>query len=128
MALVLLPQLLKILIGVETVFSIVGAHIMTFHAIVCSLSYLCLDHLLKASYCLRCFYGESLRTGEDLKVELRSYARPGLIVTLLLAVLLAFGPMSKALAQPSAGPVASAGGPVTAHRLDSAIESVIHYP
>jgi len=128
MALVLLPQLLKILIGVETVFSIGGAHIMTFNAVVCGLSYLCLDPLMKASYCLRCYYGESMQTGEDLKVELRSYTRPGLIVTLLLAVLLAFSPLSKALAQPSAGPIASAGGPVTAQRLDSAIESVIHYP
>ena len=79
MALLLVPWLLKTLFDVETIFSMSSAHIMnnTFFAVVCSLSYLCLDPLMKASYCLRCFYGESLQTGEDLKVELRSSARPG---------------------------------------------------
>ncbi len=130
MAVLLLPWLLKILFGVETIFSISRTHIMnnTFFAVICGLSYLCLDPLMKASYCLRCFYGESLQTGEDLRVELRSFAPPGCIVTLLLAVLLAFGPFDKALAQPSAGVFAAAGAPVSAQRLDSAIESVIHYP
>jgi len=102
-ALVLLPWLLKILFDVETLFSISKTHLMnnTFFAVVCSLTYLCLDPLMKASYCLRCFYGESLQTGEDLKVELRSCARPGSIVTLLLAAFLALGPSAygKALAQ-----------------------------
>jgi hypothetical protein len=127
-ALILLPLLLKILFGVETVFSISGAHTMTFYAIIYSLTYLCLDPLMKACYCLRCFYGESLQTGEDLKVELRSCARPGSIVTLLLVLVLAVGSSGKALAQPSAANIAGAGASVSAQRLDSAIESVIHYP
>ncbi len=129
-ALVLLPWLLKILFGVETIFSISRTHIMnnTFFAVVCSLSYLCLDPLMKASYCLRCFHGESLQTGEDLKVELRSYARPGLVVILPIAFLLAFGPFGKALAQPSPALLPGAGTPVSAQQLDSAIETVILYP
>ena len=130
LALVLLPWLLKILFGVETIFSISRTHIMnnTFFAVVCSLSYLCLDPLMKASYCLRCFYGESLQTGEDLKVELRSYARPGLVVTLAVAFLLAFGPFGKALAESSPAVISGEGTSVSAQQLDSAIESVIHYP
>jgi hypothetical protein len=130
MALVLLPWLLKIFFDVETIFSISRTHVMnhTFFAVVCSLTYLCLDPLMKACYCLRCFYGESLQTGEDLKVELRSCARPGSILILLLVLLLALGPSSKALAQPSAAPDTRAGASVSAHRLDSAIESVMHYP
>jgi hypothetical protein len=130
MALLLLPWLLKVLFGVETIFSISQTHIMnnTFFAVVCSLTYLCLDPLLKACYCLRCFYGDSLQTGEDLKVELRSYVRPESIVVLVLAIFLAFGSLSKVLAQSS-----TTGNPwedtvVSARRLDSAIESVIHYP
>jgi hypothetical protein len=129
-ALVLLPWLLKILLGVETVFSISGTHILndTFFAVVCSLSYLCLDPLMKASYCLRCFYGESLQTGEDLKVELRSYAQPGLIITLAVAFLLAFGSFGKALAQSGPAVISGEVTSVSARQLDSAIESVIHYP
>ena len=130
MAVLVLPWLLKILFDVETIFSISRTHIMnnTFFAVVCSLTYLCLDPLMKASYCLRCFYGESLQTGEDLKVELRLCARPGSIIILLLATFLAVGPFGKALAQPSAAAIAGAGASVSGQRLDSAIESVIHYP
>src|SRR4029079_1349495 len=45
----------------------------TFFAVIVGVTYLCLDPLLKAIYVLRCFYGESLSTGEDLKVELRRF-------------------------------------------------------
>ncbi len=129
-AVLLLPWLLKILFDVETIFSISGTHIInnTFFAVVCSLSYLCLDPLMKASYCLRCFYGQSLQTGEDLKVELRSCARPGPILALGLAFFLVFGPFGKALAQSSTSAIAGRSPPVSARQLDSAIESVIQYP
>jgi hypothetical protein len=129
-ALVLLPWLLKILFGVETLFSISKTHLMnnTFFAVVCSLSYLCLDPLMKASYCLRCFYGESLQTGEDLKVELRSCAQPGPIVILLLASFLALGPSGKALAQSTTPALAGRDTSVSAQQLDSAIERVMHDP
>lgn len=130
MALVLLPWLLKILFDVDTIFSIGGTHIMnnTFFAVVCSLTYLCLDPLMKACYCLRCFYGESLRTGEDLKVELRSCARPGSMVTLLLAILLFLGLSDKSLAQPRPAALTGVSASVSAQRLDSAVESVIRSP
>ena len=36
-----------------------------------SLTYLCVDPILKAAYALRCFYGRSLQSGEDLKAELK---------------------------------------------------------
>jgi hypothetical protein len=130
MAVLLLPWLLKTLFDIETIFSISGTHVMnnTFFAVVCSLSYLCLDPLMKACYCLRCFYGESLQTGEDLKVELRSHAGLGSVATLLVAILLAFGPIDKALAQSSPTIIFGDGAPVSAQQLNSAIERVIHYP
>jgi hypothetical protein len=130
MAVLLLPWLLKILFGIETIFSISGTHAMnnTFFAVVCSLSYLCLDPLMKACYCLRCFYGESLQTGEDLKVELRSHAGLRSAVILLIAVLLTFGPLNKALAQSNPAIIPGKGNSVSAQQLNSAIESVIHYP
>lgn len=75
-ALYLLPQLLKMFFGVETMFTMSPGQTFnsTFWAVVCSLTYLCLDPLVKAAYVARCFYGEALHTGEDLKVELRSLA------------------------------------------------------
>jgi hypothetical protein len=130
MVLLLLPWLLKILFGIETIFSISGTHVMnnTFFAVVCSLSYLFLDPLMKACYCLRCFYGESIQTGEDLKVELRSRAGLRPVVAVLIAVLLAFGPFNKALAQSSPAGASGKGNSVSAQQLNSAIESIIHYP
>ena len=129
-AVLLFPWLLKTFFGVETIFSISKTHLLnnTFFAVVCSLSYLCLDPLMKASYCLRCFYGESLQTGEDLKVDLRSLARPGSVVALSLALFLALSPFGKALAQSNPAVVSRGGASVSAQQLDSAIESVIHYP
>ena len=72
-AILILPQLLKILFGIETVFvqSPMSMLTSTFFAVICGLTYLCMDPLMKAAYVLRCFYGESLRTGRDLKVELK---------------------------------------------------------
>ncbi len=68
------PFLLDRFLGIETVFtrSPWAALNSTVTAAVAGLSYLCLDPVLKAVYVLRCFYGESLRTGQDLKAELRS--------------------------------------------------------
>jgi len=130
MAVLLFPWLLKTFFDVETIFSISKTHLLnnTFFALVCSLSYLCLDPLLKASYCLRCFYGESLQTGEDLKVELRSLARPGSMAILSLVFFLAFSPSGTALAQSSPAVISGGGASVSAQQLDSAIESIIHYP
>jgi hypothetical protein len=115
---------------VETIFSISKTHLLnnTFFAVVCSLSYLCLDPLMKASYCLRCFYGESLQTGEDLKVDLRSLASPGSVVALSLALFLAVTPFGKVLAQSNPVVISGGGASISAQQLDSAIESVIHYP
>jgi len=71
---ILVPSLLKVLLGIETSFTLGGTHAIfntTFIITVVGLSYLCLDPLVKGAYALRCFYGESRRTGEDLMVELR---------------------------------------------------------
>jgi hypothetical protein len=129
-ALFLLPWLLKTLLDIDTLFSLSSTHLMnnTFLAVVCGLSYLCLDPLMKASYCLRCFYGESLHTGEDLKVELHSLARRGGAVVIVLALLLGPGSFGKARAEPGNASIAHPGNSVPAQQLDSAIESILRYP
>ena len=67
-----IPYLLKTFLGIETTFTRAGNWSVlntTFLAACCGVAYLCLDPVLKAIYVLRCFYGQSLQTGEDLKVE-----------------------------------------------------------
>lgn len=68
--------LLDSLLGIKTVFSTApGAALnSTFMAMVFGMTYLCMDPAVKAAYVLRCFYGDSLKSGEDLRVTLRRYA------------------------------------------------------
>ena len=72
----MLPHLLKMLFGVESVFTRSPFSMLntTFFAGMASLTYLCVDPILKTVYALRCFYGESLKSGEDLRAELNSIA------------------------------------------------------
>src|SRR5438093_1559439 len=74
--LVTIPSLIKMLFRIGTEFARSRWSFLntTFMATVCGLTYLCLDPLLKAAYLLRCFYGESLLTGDDLQAELRPFA------------------------------------------------------
>ncbi len=78
-AIVMIPYLLQTLFGIETRFTQVLHDpetlltVMlntTFFTALFGLTYLCVDPLLKTAYVLRCFYGESLQTGQDLKTEL----------------------------------------------------------
>jgi hypothetical protein len=69
----LLPRLLQMFAGVETAFTKSGANLLssTFFAVCLSLTYLCVDPIMKAIYVLRCFYAQSVHSGEDLKAEFR---------------------------------------------------------
>ena len=78
-AMALLPELLKMLFGVETPFTQAGGWTAikmvfnsTFISVSLALAWLALDPLIKACYVLRCFYGESLSSGEDLRADLRA--------------------------------------------------------
>jgi hypothetical protein len=130
MALAFIPSLLKTLFDVETIFSMGGPHTInhTFFAIVCGMSYLCLDPLVKASYCLRCFYGESLQSGEDLKVELRSLVRPAALGVVVLAFFLALCPVSRAFGEPETPGITRHENSISSEKLDNAIEKVINRP
>ena len=75
-----LPMLLKSLFGLETVFSRGGLAILntTFFASMVGVTFLCVDPILKTLYVLRCFYGESIQSGADLRAELHRHAAPAL--------------------------------------------------
>jgi hypothetical protein len=70
-----LPQILKMLFGFESVFTRSPFSLLntTFFAAMFGLTYLAVDPLLKSFYVLRCFYGEALQSGEDLKADLRPF-------------------------------------------------------
>ncbi len=74
LAALILPQLAKSLLGVDSRFTLSGPQLLlnsTFWVTILGVSYLCLDPLIKASYVLRCFYGSAVATGEDLAADLK---------------------------------------------------------
>lgn len=85
--LVALPYLIKSVFGTETAFTLSGVHLLntTFFAVLGVLTYLCVDPVTKTVYVLRCFYGRSRQTGDDLRAALKPFL--GFIT--LLAVMLA---------------------------------------
>jgi hypothetical protein len=123
--LLMAPHLFKTLTGVETIFTRSGLNVLntTFLAAVAALTYLCCDPLLKAVYVLRCFYGESLHSGEDLRVELR---RAVLADSRLVAILLGLAlltPLTMLRAEPPAP-----RSWVQAPELDQSISDTINRP
>lgn len=88
-AILMLPYLLKKFLGLETVFTISGLHAIntTFLATVLGITYLCMDPLVKVVYGLRCYYGEALQSGADLKTELHIFKSKG---SLFIAILIFF--------------------------------------
>ena len=73
----ILPELLHKLLGIETRFTLSGASAVlnsTFLTAVLAVSYLVMDPLVKTAYTLRCFYGDTLATGADLRAQLRTMA------------------------------------------------------
>jgi hypothetical protein len=130
MVLAILPQLLHMLFGVETVFTRAGGSVFntTFLAVTCGLSYLTVDPLVKAVYALRCFYGESLKTGEDLREELKQFRPTATITSAVLAFLLFLHALTPCYA--SAGEQAAQDpvrnfSQVSAQEIDRSISTVI---
>lgn len=124
-----LPQLLKSLFGLETVFSRGGMALLntTFFATMFGLTYLCVDPILKTLYVLRCFYGEAIQSGADLRAELRRHTAPasGLASLLLLGLLLA-QPVTVRAAEPTPTPAPPAAGQnLSPTELDHTIGEVI---
>jgi len=126
----LLPQAFKMLLGVESIYSQSVAALLntTFFAAVFSLAYLCIDPISKAVYLLRCFYGESLQSGEDLKAEIKSFARSTGLATAALLLLLGLTGATPLHAgeQPVPPAPAAAASKLSAPKLDQTINEVIH--
>ena len=133
-AMVVLPELFRMLTGVETQFTQSIGNVLntTFFATAFWLTYLCVDPIAKAVYVLRCFYGESLRSGEDLKAELKSFPATGgrakklaLSLVILSALVLQARAASNDPRQPLAANTQPRRTGVAAAELDRSIEQVL---
>jgi hypothetical protein len=124
--LLIAPHLFKMLTGVETIFTRSGMNVLntTFLAAAGALTYLCCDPLTKATYALRCFYGESLRSGEDLRVELRlSVLAESRLLAILVAMALLGSVVSTRAQTATADPTL-----VQPAELDRSISETINRP
>ena len=115
------PQLLKSFLGIDTPLTRSMALPLnsTFWAITAALTYAIVDPLIKAIYVLRCFYGEALATGEDLKAQLKA------IAAALVLVVVLFG-ASVVHAQPPPPAPVNAGPAV--QDLNHSIDDVLKHP
>ena len=132
-AIVILPQLARSFLGIEGDFTRAGVGLVntTTIAVALALTWLVIDPVLDAVFVLRCFYGASIATGEDLRAALRK----AVTAAALLACLVAVAPrhaLAQTLPQTRAAQVADgspASGEVLAiepARLDRSIDEVIH--
>ncbi|MBV8819911.1 MAG: hypothetical protein JO022_16225 [Acidobacteriaceae bacterium] len=85
MGLYAVPFLAKMFLGIDTVFTRTAYSVLntTFLAVAIGVSYLILNPFVRAFYVLRCFYGQSLSTAQDLRAELKICA---IALALLLSV------------------------------------------
>jgi hypothetical protein len=86
----LIPHLIKMFIGVENIFTQSGLSFLfntTFLGVSAALTYLCVNPVIKAVYVLRCFYGESIHSGEDLRTEINHFKLKPFAIIGLLAIL-----------------------------------------
>lgn len=129
---VFLPGLLKTFLGIETVFTRAGNLAFfntTFFAASVALTYLAVDPLVKSLYALRCFYGQSITTGDDLKVELGSATK--MAAAMIVMAICYFAAPQIASAQTAASqnsPAPQQPPPVPAPELERSIEKVLNRP
>jgi hypothetical protein len=119
----LLPELARSLLGIEGDSARLGIGILNVStvAVAAALAWLAIDPLLDAVYALRCFYGESLATGEDLRAALRRAVNVAALVPLFIGVTIAIAPRPM-LAQAGLAGVET----IDPIQLDRSINEVIH--
>ncbi|MDH3999576.1 MAG: hypothetical protein OET90_12165 [Desulfuromonadales bacterium] len=106
-ALMILPSLMRSLLGIESIFGMGNFFLTnsTFWIIIATLTFLCIDPLIKTVYVLRCYHGAARQSGEDLLAELRSSSaaaqKTGVALSLLLCLLLCAPGQSEAQSETS---------------------------
>lgn len=128
---IFVPQLLSSLLGWDTVLTRSGGAAYlnsTFIAAVLVLTYLCIDPLVKAFYALRCHYGLSLRSGEDMRGLLAKHkarrAASAAVLMLCLFVPLGRSEESAPLAAPEKKAASREGAALFGDNLGEALKKV----
>jgi hypothetical protein len=124
------PLLMKSLLGIETVITRApwAAMNTTVLAGVAAVAWLCVDPVIKATFVLRCFYGESLRTGQDLRAELKAFTEPArAAVMALMAVFLTLSSteLARAAADDTQHATRNTPHAIPPKALDRSIDEVI---
>lgn len=131
-AVVAMPQLLKMFLGIETAFSRAGIWVIfntTFLAVTVALAWLALDPLLKAVYTLRCFHGEARKDGADLLAGLSSVRARSSLPAVAALVFLSLLPVSAhaADATNSASPIIQSSATVPPAQIENAVKKTLQH-
>lgn len=120
------PMMIKTFFGIDTAFTRDPWTMAnsTFFAATIAATYLCVDPIRKAICVLRCFYGSSMQSGEDLRVELKSLRlAPRAVLAALLLVATIFSPVAQVRAQDAPPPAAPAK--VESTQLSESLDRVL---
>ncbi len=126
----ILPYVFKKFFGFESIFTMSGINSLntTFLATTIGLTYLCMDPVVKTAYILRCYYGEALKSGADIKNQLNRLVRQSKSMFTVLFLILVLSPSSVFATAPrvvTTGAVETGANTVSAEDLDHSIEQVL---
>lgn len=124
-AMLVAPYALRMLAGVETAASqsFLSMFNSTFFGVSFAVTFAAMDPLWKAAATLRCFYGEALETGGDLRARLRALSAAAAALLVGAAIILPGAPVHAALRE--AAPTAQVAPPAA---IDEAITRVLERP
>ena len=96
-----LPGLIKMLISIDSDFTRNPYAMLntTFFAAMFGLTYLCVDPIFKTLYALRCFYGDSMKSGKDLKADLKRFSHSSQAFSVAIVVLVLGGTINLTAAE-----------------------------
>ncbi|MBE9503781.1 MAG: hypothetical protein IME96_06365 [Proteobacteria bacterium] len=127
----LFPHMMNSFLGVDSLFARAGWSMVntTIIAITLSMTYLIVDPFVKGVYVLRTFYGESLRTGADLRADMKRFtpaSKKMAIFLLIFSIGSSSGPATQAFSKELTGArTTSRQKVISAKKLDSSISEVI---
>lgn len=132
-ALYSIPMLLKLLLGVETEYTLSRSAFLntTFFASAAMLAWHVIDPLAKTFYVLRAFRIEAITTGADIRAQLGTLQRTLVPALALIVFLSGFTPATHAAESPSEtstpNPIASGMAPSSSPReMDHAMDEVLN--
>ena len=121
------PYLLKRFLGIETLFTMSGTHVLntTFLVTAWGCTHLCIDPIIKTAYVLRCHHGTSMRSGSDIKAEINRLMRKTMPAAVMVLCVIATSAAELSAASTSNTPPSSASRQISPDALDRSIRQVL---